>query len=183
MVGASSDAVKISAYAAAAKAGYTFSGEKEVRLGLEYDYASGDSNASDKKAETFNNLYPTNHAFYGLMDNQGWRNTESWNLSLSGKPTSSIFSSLSFWNFKLAEEKDGWYNAAGSSSGVLRAASASNTNSSIGNEVDLLIRFTQTPTILWEAGYGHFFTGKFIRERVQNQSDSDWAYIMSTVKF
>jgi hypothetical protein len=147
------------------------------------DFSLGGFQGSSFPAVIFHIVYPTNHSFYGLMDNQGWRNMDSWNLSMSGKPAPSLFTSLSFWNFKLAEEKDGWYNAAGSSSGILRAASTTNTSSNIGNEVDLLVRFTQSEKILWEAGYGHFFTGQFINDRVQNQSDSDWAYIMSTVKF
>ncbi len=183
VVGVSSENVKINAYAVGAKGGYTFSGSKEIRIGLGYDFASGDDNASDNKAKTFNNLYPTNHAFYGQMDNQGWRNMNAWSIALSGKPTPSIFSSINFWNFRLAQEKDGWYNAGGSASGSLRSASAANTKKDIGREVNLLLRFTQSPTIIWEAGYGHFFTGQFIDQRVQNESDSDWAYLMSTVKF
>lgn len=183
LVGVSSESVKINAYAAAAKAGYTFVGSKEIRVGLGYDFASGDDNASDDQAKTFNNLYPTNHAFYGLMDNQGWRNLNSWNIALSGKPAPSIFSSISFWNFRLAQEKDGWYNAAGTASGSLRSASAANRKKDVGRELNLLLRFTQSPTIIWEAGYGHFFTGQFINQQVQNESDSDWAYLMSTVKF
>lgn len=183
VVGVSSQNVKISAYAIAAKAGYTFEGAKEIRIGLEYDFASGDSNSSDTTAKTFNNFYPTNHIHYGLMDNQGWRNMEAWNASISGNPAAPWFTSLSLWNFMLAEEKDGWYNAGGSASGSLRAPSATNTSSNVGNEVDLLVRFVQSPKILWEAGYGHFFTGPFINNRIQSEADSDWAYIMSTVKF
>ncbi len=183
VVGVSSDSVKISAYALAAKAGYTFDGPKEVRLGLEYNLASGDSNAADSTSKTFNNLFPTNHIFYGYMDNQGWRNMKAWNISVSARPSEQWYAYLGFWNFELMEEKDGWYSAGGTATGSLRTASAANTLNDIGNEVDFLVRFSQTSKIVWEAGYSHFFTGSFIDNRVQNEGDSDWSYIMSTVKF
>ena len=44
------------------------------RLGLEYSYASGDSDASDGRSSTFQNLFPTNHLYYGYMDLFAWQN-------------------------------------------------------------------------------------------------------------
>lgn len=183
VVGASSTPVKISAHALAAKAGWTFPGDKEIRLGLEYDHASGDDNASDDESKTFNNLYPTNHPFYGFMDYQGWRNMSAWNAVASFKPQKPWFVSVNYWRFQLAEEKDGWYTAAGTATGALRSASATNTEKDVGNEIDLLVRFNQTRTVVWEAGYSRFFAGSFIEKKVAAEGDSDWAYIMSTVKF
>ncbi|MFN0117776.1 MAG: alginate export family protein [Elusimicrobiota bacterium] len=183
VVGVSSDSVKISANALAAKVGFTIPGDKEIRFGTEYDYASGDDNLSDTKAKTFNNLYPTNHLFYGYMDYQGWRNLSAWNANLSFKPQRPWFLSIHYWVFNLAEEKDGWYNAAGTASGSLRAASSANTEKNIGQEIDLLARFTQSSRVIWEFGYSRFFAGDLIDQRVANDSASDWAYVMSTIKF
>lgn len=183
IIGTSSDNVKVSAHALAAKAGLTLPGEKEIRIGLEYDFASGDDNASDDKAKTFNNLYPTNHSHYGFMDNQGWRNLNAWNVSVSARPSKRVYTLASLWQFNLAEEKDGWYNAAGSSSGALRAPSSTNTEDEVGQELDLLVRFSQDANITWEAGLSRFFAGDFINHRVTNEDDSNWAYVMTTVKF
>src|SRR6266550_9086963 len=52
-----------------AQGGYTFADSWGTpRLGLEYAYGSGDSNPTAGKHETFENLFPTNHKFYGYMD-------------------------------------------------------------------------------------------------------------------
>lgn len=183
IVGVSSSNVKVSAYAFAAKAGYTFEGPKETRIGFEYDYASGDNNPNDSMSKTFSNLYPTNHSFYGYMDYQGWRNTSAWNINASAKPWKSTYLYAGYWDFSLAQEKDGWYSASGSSTGALRSASATNTEKHVGSEVDLLAKYIYDPRVTFEAGYGHFFEGAFIKNRVSSASGSDWTYVMMTVKF
>ena len=43
-----------------------------LRMGV--DWASGDSNASDGMHQTFFNMAPTNHKFYGAMDFLSWQN-------------------------------------------------------------------------------------------------------------
>ncbi len=48
--------------------GYTFDHAWRPRIGFEFDYASGDRDSTDNKRRTFDNLYPTNHLFYGYMD-------------------------------------------------------------------------------------------------------------------
>ena len=183
VVGISSDDVKLSAFALAAKAGYTFPAH-ETRLGVEYDFASGSKNAADTTNHTFNNLYPTNHPYYGLMDNQGWRNMKALSASLSLKPSKPSAVSLAYWNFHLAQAHDAWYDSAGNGSGSLRGASAANEETHVGDELDLAFRYATTPDLVWEAGYGHFFAGAFIKDRVRGSSDgSDWTYVMTTVKF
>lgn len=183
IVGVSSSNVKVSAYAFAAKAGYTFEGTRETRIGFEYDYASGDNNPNDSMSKTFNNLYPTNHPFYGYMDYQGWRNTSAWNINASAKPGKSTYLYAGYWDFSLAQAKDGWYSASGSSTGALRSASATNTEKHVGSEVDLLGKYIYDTHVIFEAGYSHFFEGAFIKDRVSSASGSDWTYVMMTVKF
>jgi len=49
--------------------GYTFADLwASPRLGAEFDYGSGDNNSKDGVHGTFDNLFPTNHKFYGSMD-------------------------------------------------------------------------------------------------------------------
>lgn len=184
VVNGSSTPVKVSARALAVKAGWTFPGGREVRVGAEYDFASGDDNAQDDTSETFQNLYHTNHLFYGYMDYQSWRNMSAWSLVANFKPTRRTFFLVQYWDFSLAEEKDGWYPATGAAAaGALRGASAANTDKKVGNETDLLFRFVQSRTIVWEAGYGLFTPGAFIKNKPFVHASSDWAYLMLTTKF
>lgn len=183
-VATSSADVKIEAYAMAAKAGYTFPGNASIRVGGEFNFASGDDNASDAVSRTFNNLYPTNHSFYGYMDYQGWRNMMGINGNVSGSlMEKKLFLQGSFWNFKLADAKDGWYDAPGNAAGTARAASAANTETNVGNEIDFLARYNYNTQVVFEAGWSAFFRGDFVKKKVSNSGDSDWAYLMMTVKF
>jgi hypothetical protein len=184
VVGASSSPVKVSANALAVKAGWSIPGSKEIRIGAEYDYASGDDNASDTTSKTFQNLYHTNHLFYGYMDLQSWRNLSAWSVVGQLKPTRRTFFQAQYWDLSLAEEKDGWYPVTGgAATGALRGASALNTEKKIGSEIDLLFRFMQSRTITWEAGYGCFLPGSFIDKKIVNESSQDWLYLMLTTKF
>jgi hypothetical protein len=44
-------------------------------------YGSGDRDPADGRVETFDNLYPTNHKFYGELDLASWQNIQDWRLT------------------------------------------------------------------------------------------------------
>lgn len=181
------DSVDISAYALAVEAGYAIPNMTwSPRVALEYDYATGSDDATDED-NTFNNLYPTNHLHYGYMDYQGWANMSAIALKASAKPTDKSYLYLAYWIFSLAEEEDGWYNAGGAASGTLRAASSTNTEDSVGSELDLVAIHTFSPNLKAEAGVSQFFTDDFIDDKVKaaggTSEDSTWAYLMGTVSF
>jgi hypothetical protein len=77
----------LTAFAAHAGAGYTFDCAWLPRVGLEYSYGSGDSDPLDGDIETFQNLFPTNHKFYGQMDVFSWQNMHDLGLILKAAPT------------------------------------------------------------------------------------------------
>ena len=63
------------AWAAHLQGGYTFASvAAKPRLGAFYDFATGDDNPGDGENNTFLNLFPTNHKFYGYMDAFSWKN-------------------------------------------------------------------------------------------------------------
>ncbi|MDF1666152.1 MAG: alginate export family protein [Planctomycetota bacterium] len=59
----------IKAYAVSANLIYkAFKLPWQPRFALTYNYASGDDDPTDGDRKTFNNLFPTNHLFYGVTD-------------------------------------------------------------------------------------------------------------------
>jgi hypothetical protein len=171
----------IAAYAVAIKAGYTLPAAMKPRIGLEYDRASGDSDSADDKFETFENLFPTNHPFYGVMDYVGWRNMQDLRLSLSAKPSPTTGVSLDYHTFSLVEDGDNWYAASGA---VFRTTPGGNTETDLGQEIDLVGYVMVKEKVRIEAGYGRFMPGDYVDVNFPTASDtSDWFYLQAGVTF
>lgn len=182
---------KISAWAFAAKAGYTLPTPVKIRLGAEYDFASGDKDNTNDKIKTFFNLFPTNHDKLGYADQQSWRNVKAWNLNASADVNEKLRLYASYWNFHLAAKEDAWYTASTwnqTQTGALRVASSTNGKSSIGSEVDLVATYKLNNAVTAELGYSRFFTGTFIKDRIDavansDKKDQDFAYLQLTANF
>ncbi|MEO6666655.1 MAG: alginate export family protein [Nitrospiria bacterium] len=171
----------ISAYAVALKAGYTAPIGIKPRIGVEYDRASGDGDRTDDRFETFENLFPTNHPFYGYMDYVGWRNMQAMRLSLSVKPTATSGMSLDYHRFSLAEKEDHWYAASGA---VFRTTPSGNAESDLGQEIDLVAYTMIKEKLRVEAGYGRFFPGDYVKVNFPAATDaSDFFYLQTSVSF
>src|SRR6266404_2161069 len=85
--GVNSPRMAHSAFMAVGQAGYTFADAwASPRLGVEYDYGSGDSNSTNHTHGTFDNLFPTNHKFYGSMDLVSLQNIQDLGVNLTLKP-------------------------------------------------------------------------------------------------
>lgn len=98
-----------SASAYAIRAGYTLPDMKGLRVGVEYDAATGNkasaspgTTAEDNKA--FDNLYPTNHYLYGFTDDVNWTNLNAWSLNVSLKPIDRLNLAVEYWNYQRAEK-------------------------------------------------------------------------------
>ena len=151
----------VSAWMLAADGGYTF---KKVcgtpRLGLGFDYASGDS-AKGGNVGTFDQLFPSAHAYFGYIDEIGRQNIIDIHPGLTLKAVSQKLTLKAeghfFWR---AQAADALYNAAG---GVVRRG-APGTSTDVGSEVDLVANYRFNRHIAVEPGYCHFFPGKFIQQ-------------------
>lgn len=177
------------ALAAVVGFGYTFPDvDWKPRVGFEYNYASGDSSPTDGHNETFDNLFPTNHKFYGYMDFFAWKNVHNGRLMFNTQPTKTVTTQLDFHMFWLAEEKDFWYRANSAPIGVpARRDMLGASSSFVGSEVDLSATWAITKNIKLLAGYSHFFRGGFVQDTAiaanNGSDDADFAYLQTTVSF
>src|SRR6185295_645921 len=143
-----------SAWMAIVQGGYTFADAWGTpRLGLEYAYGSGDSNPTDGKHETFENLFPTNHKFYGYMDFVSLQNIHDVRGIFQLKPHPRVSVAIEGHGFWLADTHDNFYNVGGAPRGGtgLPAGGAgtgygvySGNSSFVGSEVDLIAGWAVT---------------------------------------
>lgn len=171
----------LSAFASYVEGGYTFQQPWKPRLGLEYSYASGDGNAADNKQGAFQNLFPTNHLHYGLMDVFSWSNIHDVALHLSAKPTAKLTTSLDYHVLWLADTADIWRRANATT--AVRPANAAASNYA-GSELDVLVTYAASSHLTLTAGYSHFFAGDYLSDTgTGTGSDADFVYLMTSIKF
>lgn len=173
-------ALKIQAFAAAVKAKWTPPVLMKPGILAEYDIASGDSDASDNKYETFDNLYPTNHSHYGYMDYMSWKNMQDIRAGIELKPMEKVSITADYHILFLYTNKDNWYKA----SGAVMIPTDSVASKAIGSELDMVVKCDVLENVNVEVGYSRFFKGDFI-EAIKGTSatDSDWAYLSARVSF
>jgi hypothetical protein len=180
------------AFAFMANVGYTFPETFGTpRVALEYAYASGDSNNADGKHSTFDNLYPTNHKFYGYMDLASWQNLHDVRAIYQMKPHARLSLALEGHLFWLANTADRFYNVAGVARGGAAATPGTgfginpNYDSFVGAEIDVVAGFIVNKFANLEAGYGHFFRGDYLKQTWSaiGSKDADWFYLQTVIRF
>ena len=180
----------ISAWATRTWIGYThYEWDWKPRLAFNFDYASGDGranctiggNTDCKTANTFENLWGTNHIHMGYMDTIAWKNMMKPSINLQFRPTKDDHIEIWATNLNLANTKDNWYRAA---QGVYVFSKTNNTTRHIGNELDIIwTRFFMDGKLSFQAGYGHLFAGAYIQENLGTKADQDWAYLQLWMNF
>jgi len=182
------------AYAVVAQGGYTFKDTWGTpRVGLEYAHGSGDSDPTDDKHETFENLFPTNHKFYGYMDLFSLQNIHNIRAIVQLKPHPRLSLALEGHAFWLADTSDNLYTAAGTPRGGTAATPGTgygvnpSHSSYVGSEVDFIAGYALTRFAQIEAGYAHFFRGDYIKDSLSapthGSTDANWFYVQLNVNF
>jgi hypothetical protein len=180
----------ISAWATRNWIGYThYEWAWKPRLAFNFDYASGDGranctiggNTGCKTANTFENMYPTNHIHMGFMDVQAWKNMWMPSVNLQFRPTKDDHIEIWGSSFNLASAKDNWYRAT---QGVYVYSKADNTKTHIGDEIDFAwTHLFMDGKLSFQAVYGHMFAGDYIKENLGTNADQDWAYAQLWINF
>lgn len=141
--------------------GYTFDVLPwDPRIHFEYNHGSGDSDPRDGTFENFDNLFPTNHVYYGYMDFAALRNMDNIKVGAGVTPHQKIKFSADYHWFFLDTNGSGWFNAGQS---VIRPATAG-ASTTLGQELDLLANWGLTKHLNLLIGYSHFHAGAFVRD-------------------
>ena len=128
-----------SAYMLHLGVGYKTSIWSTPKISTAYNFGSGDKNSNDDKHQTFDNLYPLNHAYYGYMDLFGLQNLHNFELIGAGKVSKKLSYRIGWQMFYLVnEDSDSWYNAG---LGKLRTPSQNLTSAHVGNEIDVTVTY------------------------------------------
>ena len=163
---------RIRAWMATAGAGYTFADVSwKPRIGLLYDYASGDSNPSDAIHGTFNQLFPLGHAYFGYLDRVGRQNIHAIKAQLKVKPTPKLTAWGDFHTFLADQDRDALYGA----NGVPIRSGGAGGSSFFGHELDMTMKYALNKHTKILAGWAHFFPGGFIK-RTGTSEDADFLY-------
>lgn len=171
----------IVAYGGYGVVGYTFDQVSvKPRLSVQYDYASGDRQAKDGRIGTFDQLYPSNHGVFGLVDLLGWRNVRQVRSGFDLKPFSKLGVVLDYRRINLASRHDGLYGSTGSV--IVKAPKGGALSTDVGQEVDLSAKYQLRRNIETGAGFGHLFAGIFVAQNSPGSSASV-GYGFATYKF
>lgn len=180
----------ISAWATRNWIGYThYQSSWKPRLAFNFDYASGDGRANCtlgsgtgcKTANTFENMFPTNHIHMGYMDVQAWKNMLSPSANFQARPSKDDHIEIWYTNLNLASSKDNWYRG---SQGVYVFSKNDNTKKHIGDEIDVAwTHMFMDGKLAFQAAYGHLFAGGYIAQNLGKSNDQDWAYAQLWMNF
>ena len=180
------NALDVSAYSIAAEAGYTFvDASLTPRVYAGFDYASGDGNPTDGASNTFNQLFPLGHAYFGYIDVVGRQNIidahpgVELTLLQNQKYAKKVSLRSDFHVFWRAENTDALYSAAGA---ALRPGAAG-SSSFVGTELDLLLSWQVDRHLQFYTGYSHFFPGQSIDDTGPANDDIDFVYAALTYTF
>ncbi|MBI4660737.1 MAG: alginate export family protein [Verrucomicrobia bacterium] len=175
------------AFAGHVAGGYTWTEAlASPRLGLEYNFATGDSDPADGEHGTFENLFPTNHKSYGYMDFVSWQNLHDARLAAAVRPCQKVMVTADYHAFWLADTQDFFYQVNGAARTAAGYGINPNADAYAGSEVDLVVTYAIRPRAMAQAGYGHFFVGDYVKDSLQGvggASDADYIYVQLVVSF
>lgn len=107
------------------------------RLDVSYSHATGDRNPQDLEHQTFDNLFPLNHPYYGHMDLFSLQNLKNLEIAYQRSLPADAMLRVGVNEFWLPQEdSDAWYNA-----GLVPTRLADrDVSSRVGREIDLTLQ-------------------------------------------
>lgn len=161
-----------------AAVGYTFDRPWKPRLSAELDYASGDSDPDDHRAQRFDSLFGPRRAEFGptgIYGIAGRENIISAGLRLTLMPSGRLDGYLSWRANFLEADRDSFAR-----SGVRDPTGQS--GSFAGHQIEARARYWLSPNwIRWEVGAAAFVQGQFLNEAPNATGNGDPLFIYSDI--
>ena len=141
--------------------GKTFeSAPSRPRLGVEWNYASGDRDPDDGRSGTFDTLFPSPHGRFGEQDIASHRNIKMLIAGVDLHPRKSLRIDLDFLDMRLASLQDGLYQL--NFRRRIAPPPGGATSGFVGSEIDLVVRYRPVSRIELRFGISRFFAGEFV---------------------
>ena len=170
----------IDAWSYSVLGGYTADTSFEPRVFVEYNYASGDADPTDGIVQSFDDLYPTAHIYYGHNDIVGLRNIKNLRLGYGAQAFGWLALGLDFHAFWLADAHDNLYNVFGVP--VIRVPDGGAESTRVRNELDFSFSLPVGNTLTLAGGLGRMFPGPFLEQNSPGDANT-FTYLMAIYRF
>jgi hypothetical protein len=141
------------------RAGYTAKGLGwSPRLQGEYDYATGNPHRDAMRIGTNDQIYPSNHNAFGLVDLFGFENIKQVRGNLDLKPAENLSLLFQAGSLHVVTTHDSVYSGSGSA--VVKAPAAGFAKDDIGTEFDASAKYVLHKYLVANVGVGHLFPGE-----------------------
>jgi hypothetical protein len=152
-----------------------------VRGGLAY--ASGDGDPGDQDHETFFNMVPTNHKFYGDQDLSALQNLTNVYGQLRLQPHPRLVLNFEGHFFRLSDGADAWYGGSGPANnqefGYVARLPHGGGQTSIGTEWDFTLTWMPRAILGVQVGASHFEGGEVAQALFPIKDSTTWLHLQA----
>jgi hypothetical protein len=151
---------------------------------LGWEQASGGGAGGDH--ETFFNLLPTNHKFYGALDYLAFSNLRDLYLEARWKAAPTVQLAAALHDFALVDRADSWYGGSGAMSDrefgyvARRPTSGAFASRELARELDFTAAWAVRPNLELKLESGLWFGGRAAEEFARADADGAWLGLEAT---
>jgi hypothetical protein len=152
-----------------------------LRVGV--NFATGDKDPGDGDRNTFFNILPTNHLYYGYADALAFSNLVDLLVQLKLSPLPKLGLELVFHQFWLYTQHDMRYFGSGAfaKDSLGYGGSGSNGSNNVGQEIDFVVNYKVNKHLGLMAGVAHLFGGKVLSSFPDD--DVTWAFFQVALSY
>ena len=147
------------------------------------NFASGDSSPDDGDRNTFFNILPTNHLYYGYADQLAFQNLVDLLVQFKLAPLPKLGLELTFHQFWLPTDDDGRYFGTGAfnRSSLGFGSSPSTGSNNVGQEIDVVASYKLNRHVTIAGGFAKLFGGGVFDSF--SQQDTTWGFAQVTFAY